>query len=51
MNKKCVESLIRAGAMDALPGNRAQKLGVYERAIDARPPPAKDRRAGAAFAV
>ena len=35
VNKKCVESLIRAGAMDALPGNRAQKLGVYERAIDA----------------
>ena len=35
VNKKCVESLIRAGAMDALPGNRAQKLGVFERAIDA----------------
>ena len=35
VNKKCIESLIRAGAMDALPGNRAQKLGVYERAVDA----------------
>ena len=35
VNKKCVESLIRAGAMDALPGNRAQKLCVFERAMDA----------------
>ena len=35
VNKKCIESLIRAGALDGLPGNRAQKLGVYERAIDA----------------
>ena len=35
VNKKCVESLIRAGALDELPGNRAQKLCVYERALDA----------------
>ena len=34
VNKKCVESLIRAGALDALPGNRAQKLTVYDRAVD-----------------
>ena len=34
LNKKGVESLIRAGAMDSLPGNRAQKLHVYERAMD-----------------
>ena len=35
VNKKGVESLIRAGALDNLPGNRAQKLGVFERAMDA----------------
>ena len=34
MNKKGVESLIRAGALDRLPGNRAQKLNGYERAMD-----------------
>ena len=34
INKKGVESLIRAGAFDRLPGNRAQKLFVYERAMD-----------------
>ncbi len=34
INKKCVECLIKAGGMDSLPGNRAQKLSVYERALD-----------------
>jgi DNA polymerase-3 subunit alpha len=34
VNKRAVESLIRAGAMDSLPGNRAQKLAVYESAMD-----------------
>ncbi|MBR2700074.1 MAG: hypothetical protein IKE76_15955, partial [Clostridia bacterium] len=34
LNKKGVESLIRAGAMDSLPGHRSQKLHVYERAMD-----------------
>lgn len=34
LNKKCVESLIRSGAMDSLPGGRAQKLHVFERAMD-----------------
>ena len=34
LNKKGVESLIRAGAMDSLPGNRAQKLHVFEHAMD-----------------
>ena len=34
LNKKCVEALIRSGAMDALPGGRAQKLHVFERAMD-----------------
>ena len=34
LSKKGVENLIRCGAMDALPGGRAQKLHVYERAMD-----------------
>ena len=34
VNKKCVESLIKAGAFDSLPGNRAQKLCVYEKAME-----------------
>ena len=34
VNKKAVESLIRAGAFDGLPGTRAQKLAAYEGAID-----------------
>ena len=34
MNKKGVESLIRSGALDGLPGHRRQKLAVYERAMD-----------------
>ena len=43
VNKKCVESLIRAGAMDALPGNRAQKLACSSApstppAVAKRPP-------------
>ena len=34
LNKKGVESLIRSGAMDGLPGGRAQKLNVFERTMD-----------------
>ena len=34
LNKKGVESLIRAGAMDNLPGYRSQKLFVFEKAMD-----------------
>ena len=34
LNKKGVESLIRCGAMDELPGSRNQKLHIYERAMD-----------------
>ncbi|MEG1811689.1 MAG: DNA polymerase III subunit alpha [Clostridia bacterium] len=35
INKKAVESLIRAGALDALPGHRAQKIAAFEGAMDA----------------
>src|SRR5699024_10594294 len=34
MNKRAVESLIKCGAMDSLPANRAQLLGVYEKTIE-----------------
>ncbi|MGI6720808.1 MAG: DNA polymerase III subunit alpha [Anaerovoracaceae bacterium] len=34
LNKKAIESLIRAGATDCFPGNRAQKLGVYEGLVE-----------------
>ena len=35
VNKKAIDSLIRAGAFDSLAGTRAQKLAVYEHAVDA----------------
>lgn len=34
INKRSLESLIKAGAMDSLPGNRRQKLAVYMDLID-----------------
>ena len=34
VNKKGVESLIRSGAFDRLPGKRSQKLHVFEKAMD-----------------
>ncbi len=34
INKRAVECLIKAGAFDTLPGSRAQKLAVYETAMD-----------------
>ncbi len=34
ITKRVVESLIKAGAFDSLPGNRAQKLAVYEQIMD-----------------
>ncbi len=34
INKKAVESLIKAGALDHLSGNRAQHLAVYEKLIE-----------------
>lgn len=35
VNKKAIESLIKAGAMDCLRGNRAQMLAVYEEIMEA----------------
>ena len=34
LNKKGVESLIRSGAFDRLPGTRKQKINIFERAMD-----------------
>ena len=34
INKRAIESLIKAGAMEGLGGNRAQLLAVYEKTID-----------------
>ncbi len=34
INKKSVESLIRAGALDSLPGNRRQKMIIYQDILD-----------------
>lgn len=34
INKRAVESLIRCGAMDSLPANRAQLLAIYEKTIE-----------------
>jgi DNA polymerase-3 subunit alpha len=34
VNKKVVESLIQAGALDRLPGNRAQKMAAFDGAMD-----------------
>jgi DNA polymerase-3 subunit alpha len=33
-NRRVLESLVMAGAMDSLPGNRAQKLAVLDQAIE-----------------
>ncbi len=41
VNKKAVESLVMAGALDGLPGSRKQKLEALEKAIDGA---AKKRR-------
>lgn len=34
MNKKAIESLIKAGAFDGLGANRAQMLGIYEKLLE-----------------
>lgn len=36
INKKAVESLIKAGAFDCLSGNRAQLMAIYESAMESR---------------
>lgn len=35
LNKRTLESLIKAGAFDAMPGNRSQKLAILDQALSA----------------
>ncbi|MBP0985627.1 MAG: hypothetical protein J6P39_01295, partial [Oscillospiraceae bacterium] len=46
INKKAVESLIKAGALDCLNKNRAAHFGIYESVIDAAQNSAKHNIAG-----
>ncbi|RLT34236.1 MAG: DNA polymerase III subunit alpha [Chloroflexi bacterium] len=46
INKRVVESLIKAGAFDSLPGTRRQKLAVLDQVIDAGAAAQKARATG-----
>lgn len=46
LNKSALETLIRVGALDNLPGNRAQQLEVVERAVQSALSKAKDKASG-----
>lgn len=46
VNKRSVEALIKSGAFDSLPGNRAQKLAIYEQVMSAEARNARDNIAG-----
>ena len=46
VNKRVIESLIQAGAMDTLEGNRAQQMAVVEQAVEAAQSYQNDRLRG-----
>ena len=46
VNKKTIENLIKAGAMDELPGNRRQKMMVYVQIVDSIAQEKKNTMAG-----
>jgi hypothetical protein len=46
MNRKVFEALIKCGALDSLPGNRAQKLDALEGALEVASRAARDRESG-----
>lgn len=46
LNKRVMESLVKCGAMDSLPGTRHQKLAILDRAISAGHETQKAREAG-----
>ncbi len=46
LNKSALETLIKVGALDSLPGNRAQQLEVVERAVQSAVSKAKDKASG-----
>ena len=48
LNRRMIESLIRAGAMDSLEGNRAQLIAVIDSAMEAGQKIARDREMGQA---
>ena len=46
VNKRALECLIRAGALDSMPGNRSEKLAVFEAAMDGAAKTNKQMSAG-----
>ena len=48
LNRKVLEALIKCGALDALPGNRAQQLDALETALEIANRAARDRESGQA---
>lgn len=46
VNRTAIESLIKAGAMDSLPGHRGQKFALVERAMQSGAAALADRRRG-----
>jgi len=48
VNRRAIESLIKAGAMDSIPGSRAQKFAAVEKAIEHGQRVWRDRQSGQA---
>ena len=46
LNKSALETLVKVGALDSLPGNRAQQLEVVDRAVQSAMAAAKDKASG-----
>jgi DNA polymerase-3 subunit alpha len=46
VNRRVIESLIKSGAMDELPGTRSQKMAALDAAIESSLRAAKDRNSG-----
>jgi DNA polymerase-3 subunit alpha len=46
LNRKVVEALIKCGALDPLPGNRAQKLDALDAALETATRAARDKESG-----
>ncbi|MGO9240494.1 MAG: DNA polymerase III subunit alpha [Bryobacteraceae bacterium] len=48
LNRRVMESLIKAGAMDSLPGSRAQKMALIDESMESGQRARKDRASGQA---
>ncbi|MDG1897525.1 MAG: OB-fold nucleic acid binding domain-containing protein, partial [Fuerstiella sp.] len=46
LNKSALETLVKVGALDSLPGNRAQQLEVVDRAVQSAVAMARDKASG-----